>query len=214
MKHQTSAEAVFKYFPHLHARQAEQIALLGGLYAEWNNRINVISRKDIASVYEHHVLHSLAIAKVIDFAPRARILDVGTGGGFPGIPLAILFPDTEFHLIDSIGKKLKVVDAIAGALQLANVYSRQIRAEQLDSKFDFVVSRAVTTLPSFVPWLQNKFLEHNMHSMQNGAFFLKGGDLTEELRLYRDRITVISIGDFFTEPFFAGKKIVYLPHRV
>lgn len=185
--------------------------MLDGLYREWNDRINVISRKDIDSLYEHHVLHSLAIAKAVSFVPQAEVLDVGTGGGFPGIPLAILYPETHFHLVDSIGKKLKVVDAVATALQLKNVTSQHVRAEQLDMKFDFVVSRAVTSLPSFLPWIQDKFLKRQLHRISNGAFFLKGGDLDEELKPYKNRATVISISEYFEEPFFEEKKVVYLP---
>jgi len=200
----------FKYFSGLNTRQAEQFDMLGGLYSEWNNRINVISRKDIAHLYERHVLHSLAIAKVISFARGVRVLDVGTGGGFPGVPLAILFPETNFHLIDSIGKKLKVVDAVVEALQLQNVTTRHIRAEQLTGKFDFVVSRAVTSLPDFLPWMKDKFSPHNKHSLPNGMFFLKGGDLTAELLPYQNRVTVFNIKDFFTEEFFDKKKIVFL----
>ncbi len=206
-----SSDTITKYFPELTVRQAEQFAMLGTLYAEWNERINVISRKDIDDLYEHHVLHSLAIGKVISFAPDARILDIGTGGGFPGIPLAILFPDTHFHLIDSIGKKLKVVDAVADALQLRNVTTQHIRAEQLDTKFDFVVSRAVTALPAFLPWVRGKFLERRLHTIPNGMLFLKGGQLTEELQLYKERATIWPITDFFPEPFFEEKKVIYLP---
>jgi len=199
-----------QYFPHLSARQTEQFAMLGDLYTDWNSRINVISRKDIDHLYERHVLHSLAIAKVIYFAPDAEVLDVGTGGGFPGIPLAIFFPETHFHLIDSIGKKLKVVDAVVEALQFKNVTTQHIRAEQLNSKYDFVVSRAVTSLRDFISWMKGKFLERSLHDMPNGMFFLKGGDLTEELRHYRNRATAWSISDFFTEPFFEEKKVVYV----
>ena len=162
-------------------------------------------------MYEHHVLHSLAIAKIIDFVPGAKVLDVGTGGGFPGIPLAILFPETHFHLIDSIGKKLKVAEAVAEAVQLKNVTWQHIRAEQLDSKFDFIVSRAVTSLPAFMPWIQNKFLKRRLHQLPNGAIFLKGGDLTEELRPYEKTAIVFPIEQFFSEPFFKEKKIIYLP---
>ena len=182
---------------------------MGELYAEWNNRINVISRKDIDDLYEHHVLHSLAIAKFIEFAPEAEVLDVGTGGGFPGIPLAILFPETRFRLIDSVGKKLKVVDAVAEALQLKNVTTQHIRAEQSTDKFDFVVSRAVTSLPAFIPWIRNKFLKRRLHKIPNGALFLKGGDLAEELGSYKDA-TVTPVNDFFSEPFFSEKKLIYL----
>ena len=184
--------------------------MLGGLYTEWNSRINVISRKDIGHLYERHVLHSLAIAKVIRFLPEARVLDVGTGGGFPGVPLAILFPETHFHLIDSIGKKLAVVNAVAEALKLQNITTQHIRAEQLNGKYDFVVSRAVASISAFLPWMKDKFLQRNLHTLPNGMFFLKGGDLTAELLPYRDRATVFPINEFFTEPFFEEKKVVYI----
>jgi len=199
-----------KYFPELTTRQKEQFAMLGGLYTEWNKRINVVSRKDIAHLYERHVLHSLAIAKVVGFAPGAGVLDVGTGGGFPGLPLAILFPETNFNLIDSVGKKLKVVDAITEALQLQNIATQHIRAEQLTGKYDFAVSRAVTSLSAFLPWMNGKFKKQNQHTLPNGMFFLKGGDLADELFPYRDRAIVFPVSDFFTEPFFVEKKVVYL----
>ena len=201
---------LIKYFPEINYRQAEQFAMLGSLYAEWNSRINVISRKDIDYLYERHVLHSLAIAKVISFAPGAKVLDVGTGGGFPGVPLAIFFPKTHFHLIDSIGKKLKVVDAVVETIQLQNVTTQHIRAEQLTGQYDFVVSRAVTSLSAFLPWVKDKFTQRNLHPIPNGVFFLKGGDLTTELFPYRDRTTVFHISQFFCEPFFEEKKVVYV----
>ena len=199
-----------KYFPELNHRQIEQFAMLGELYTEWNSRINVISRKDIGHLYERHVLHSLAIAKVISFSPDARVLDVGTGGGFPGVPLAILFPETLFHLIDSIGKKLKVVNAISEAVKIQNISTQQIRAEQLTGKYDFVVSRAVTSVSVFLPWMKDKFLQRNLHSLPNGVLFLKGGDMDAELLPYRNRTTIFPINDFFSEPFFEGKKVVYI----
>ena len=202
--------ALINYFPDIDRIQAEQFAMLGELYAEWNSRINVISRKDIGQLYERHVLHSLAVAKVIKFADGAEILDVGTGGGFPGIPLAIFFPNTHFHLIDSTGKKLKVVDAVAEALNLQNITTLHTRAEQLTGKYDFVVSRAVTSLSAFLPWMTDRFLKRKLHPLPNGMFFLKGGDLTAEIFPYRDRATVFQIGDFFTENFFEGKKVVYI----
>ena len=201
---------VNKYFPEITNWQSEQFAILGGLYFGWNSRINVISRKDIDHLYERHVLHSLSIARVINFAPGARVLDVGTGGGFPGVPLAILFPETNFHLIDSIGKKLNVIQAVAGALQLQNVTTQHIRAEQLTDKYDFVVSRAVTSISAFLPWMRNKFLQRKLHTLPNGIFFLKGGDLTEELLPFRDRTTIFPICNYFTEPFFDEKKVVYI----
>jgi len=202
------------YFPDLTSRQTEQFAMLGSLYAEWNERINVISRKDIGHLYERHVLHSLAIAKVISFLPSARVLDVGTGGGFPGVPLAILFPETHFHLVDSIGKKLKVVDAVAEALHLQNITTQHIRAEHSTGQYDFVVSRAVTSLAAFLPWMKGKFLKYNRHPLPNGMFFLKGGDLAEELLPYRYHATVFPISDFFTEPFFGEKKAIYINSSV
>ena len=202
-----------KYFPNLNHRQTEQFAMLGDLYGEWNSRINVISRKDIEYLYERHVLHSLAIAKVINFAADARVLDVGTGGGFPGVPLAILFPETHFHLIDSIGKKIHVVNVVVEALNLHNITTQHIRAEQLTDQYDFVVSRAVTSISAFLPWVKEKFIQRQLHTIPNGMFFLKGGDLTAELLLYRDRVTIFPINIFFNEPFFEGKKIVYLPNE-
>ena len=204
---------VNKYFPEITNWQSEQFAILGGLYFGWNSRINVISRKDIDHLYERHVLHSLSIARVINFAPGARVLDVGTGGGFPGVPLAILFPETNFHLIDSIGKKLKIVDAVVETLQLQNVTTQHIRAEQLTGKYDFVVSRAVTSIPTFLPWMKNKFYRQNKHTLPNGMFFLKGGDLTAELLPYCDRVTVFNIKDFFEEEFFEEKKVIFMECR-
>jgi len=203
---------IFKYFPELNTWQIEQFDMLNALYSEWNKQINVISRKDIEHLYERHVLHSLAIAKIIRFVIGARVLDVGTGGGFPGIPLAIFFPETNFHLIDSIGKKLKVVDAVVEALHLQNVTTQQIRAEQLSGKYDFVVSRAVTSIPDFLPWIKDNFSRHNMHTLPNGMFFLKGGDLTTELLPYQNCVTVFNIKDFFDEVFFEEKKVVFMEH--
>ena len=199
-----------KYFPNLNSTQIEQFEMLAGLYAEWNKRINVISRKDIDFLYERHVLHSLAIAKVVSFAAGAKVVDVGTGGGFPGVPLAILFPDTDFHLIDSIGKKLKVVDAVVEKLKLQNVTTQHIRAENLTDKYDFVVSRAVTSLSVFMNWMKDKLLERNLHAMPNGMFFLKGGDLTTELVSFRDKATIFNISEFFEERFFEEKKIIFV----
>ncbi|MDR2040649.1 MAG: 16S rRNA (guanine(527)-N(7))-methyltransferase RsmG [Bacteroidales bacterium] len=205
------ADLILQYFPHLSSRQIEQFSMLDPLYREWNQRINVISRKDIDAIFEHHILHSLAIAKVIDFAPSAKILDIGTGGGFPGIPMAIFFPETKFHLIDSIAKKLKVVDAIVESLQLENVTSQHIRAEQLHAQYDFIVSRAVTNFHSFLPWIQGKMLNRRLHKTPNGAFFLKGGDVDDELGMYAKKATIFPISDFFPDPFYEGKKVIYLP---
>ena len=202
---------ISEYFPELDARREEQFAMMGELYAYWNSRINVISRKDIDYLYERHILHSLAIAKVISFAEGACVLDAGTGGGFPGLPLAIMFPKTRFHLIDAVGKKLKVVDAVVEALQLQNVTTEHVRAEQLTCKIDFAVCRAVTSLLVFLSWMKNKFLKHNRHSLPNGTIFLKGGDLTTELANYQNKATIFNISDFYAEPFFEGKKVVHIP---
>lgn len=204
-------DVILKYFPELSEIQKNRLAQLGVLYTEWNERINVISRKDIDNLYTHHVLHSLAIAKTVTFKAGAKILDVGTGGGFPGIPLAILFSQAHFHLVDSVGKKIKVVEAITAELGLENVTHEQIRAEQLKDKYDFIVSRAVTNLPEFLSWMQGKISRQNNHSFKNGIIYLKGGDLTEEIKPFKNRATVIEISDFFTEDYFSTKKIVYLP---
>lgn len=204
-------EVILKYFHNLSEQQKNRFARLSDLYTYWNERINVISRKDIDNLYLHHVLHSCCIGKVVTFNPGAKVLDVGTGGGFPGIPLAILFPDTHFHLVDSIGKKIKVVEAVVNDLALTNVTFEQIRAEQLKDKYDFIVSRAVTDLPEFVSWVQGKFSKHHVHTIKNGLIYLKGGDLTNEVKPFKSKATVIDISDFFTEEFFETKKIVYLP---
>ncbi|MDO5656680.1 MAG: 16S rRNA (guanine(527)-N(7))-methyltransferase RsmG [Flavobacteriaceae bacterium] len=205
-------EIIFKYFPNLSALQQKQFALLEDLYLDWNEKINVISRKDIDELYLRHVLHSLGIAKLMEFKPGHKVLDVGTGGGFPGIPLAILFPDTDFHLIDSIGKKIVVVDEIAQMLDLENVRAEQIRAEKLKTKFHFVVSRAVTQMPQFVAWVRQKIIKTPLPGQQlaNGILYLKGGDLHEELADFPQAV-VYAVSDFFEEEFFETKKIVYLP---
>ena len=187
------------------------MAALLPLYEEWNAKINVISRKDMEHFYEHHVLHSLAIAKVIQFKPMAEVLDVGTGGGFPGIPLAIMFPESRFMLIDSIGKKIKVVSSVIESLGLANTKAQQIRAEQLDGEYDFVVSRAVTTLGEFVPWVKGKISKSQYHPLHNGILYLKGGDLTNELFPFRHKVQTWDISDFFAEEYFETKKVIYLP---
>ncbi|MBQ0016125.1 MAG: 16S rRNA (guanine(527)-N(7))-methyltransferase RsmG [Bacteroidales bacterium] len=202
---------ISKYFPGLTERQIDQFAALYGLYSEWNAKINVVSRKDMDNFMEHHVLHSLSIAKVQPFRPMSEVLDVGTGGGFPGIPLAIMFPETQFYLIDSIGKKIKVVQDIAQSLGLANVRAEQIRAEQVKGDFDFIVSRAVTSLREFVPWVRGKVSRDQYHPLHNGILYLKGGDLTDELAPFARRATVYNISDYFEEPFFETKKVVHLP---
>lgn len=198
-----------KYFD-LTPVQAEQFKQLDALYKDWNSKINVISRKNIDALYVNHVLHSLGIAKVIDFLPGSSVLDVGTGGGFPGIPLAILFPETHFHLVDSIGKKLKVVDAVALDLGLTNVKTTHDRAENIKEKYDFIVSRAVTKMPDFVKWVKGKTKKESAHPLKNGILYLKGGDLSKELSPYRN-VKIHNLKDFFEEDFFETKKVVYLP---
>jgi len=204
-------EIIRKYFPDLSETQLNRVAQLKELYNYWNGQINVISRKDIDNLYVNHVLHSLAISRAVTFLDGSKVLDVGTGGGFPGIPLAILFPNVQFHLVDSIGKKIKVVEAVAAGLNLENVSCEQIRAEQLKDKYDFVVSRAVTSLPEFVSWIQGKISKQHRHKIKNGIFYLKGGDLEEELKPFRKIATTFDISDFFKEEYFNTKKIVYLP---
>ena len=199
-----------KAFPNLSQKQQSQFKLLESLYQEWNAQINVISRKDMNDFYERHVLHALGIAKVIDFKPGARVLDVGTGGGFPGIPLAILFPETHFYLIDSIGKKIKVVHAVQESLGLKNVQASQLRAEDFKEKVDFVVSMAVAKMDSFVPWIQKNIRSTHKHNLKNGILYLKGGDLTEELASF-PKAQEYDLNPFFSTPFFETKKVVYLP---
>ncbi|MBR1834817.1 MAG: 16S rRNA (guanine(527)-N(7))-methyltransferase RsmG [Bacteroidales bacterium] len=204
-------ESVLKYFPHVTERQKEQFAALLPLYQDWNAKINVISRKDMDHFYEHHVLHSLAIAKVQPFKTMAEVLDVGTGGGFPGIPLAILFPDAKFYLVDSIGKKIKVVQDVVEQLGLQNVRAEQIRAEQVQGDFDFVVSRAVTDLSQFTQWVRGKVSDVQYHKLRNGILYLKGGDLTAELAPFRKKVRTWPISDFFTEDYFEAKQVIHLP---
>ncbi len=204
-------ELIEKYFPKLTARQREQFAALDELYRHWNGQINVISRQDIDSLYEKHILHSLAIGKAVQFVPGTEILDVGTGGGFPGIPLAILFPLADFHLVDSIGKKIKVVTEVANALGLTNVRAEQQRVEQLNTTYDFVVSRAVTRLKPFMGWVRYKIHKKGNNSIPNGVLYLKGGDLAEELAEVTDKYKMFDLTDYFEEPFFETKKIIYLP---
>ena len=209
-KRNNNLELILKYFPDLTPLQIEQFTKLYDLYIDWNSKINVISRKDIDELYSRHVLHSLGIAKVIQFQQGAKILDVGTGGGFPGIPLAILFPETQFYLIDIIAKKIKVVQEVAKGLGLKNVKAEQKRAELVKEEFDFIVSRAVTNMPDFVKWTKNKTKKNSVHELKNGILYLKGGDLSEELAAYKT-VQLYNLPDFFEEDFFETKKVVYLP---
>jgi 16S rRNA (guanine527-N7)-methyltransferase len=200
-----------KYFPQLSDKQKQQFAQLGDLYTLWNSQINVISRADIDNLYEKHILHSLALAKVVNFKDFTEILDVGTGGGFPGIPLAILFPNCQFHLVDSIGKKIKVVNEIVQALGLENVKAEQIRVEQVEGEYDFVVSRAVTRLLPFHGWVKGKININNYNKLKNGILYLKGGDLKEELKELGKKSRVFELSDYFTEEFFETKMVVHIP---
>lgn len=201
---------ILNYFPNLTPVQIEQFKKLEALYKFWNEQINVISRKDIDKIYIHHVLHSLGIAKVQSFAPNAKVLDIGTGGGFPGIPLAILFPETHFYLVDSIGKKIKVVQEVALALGLTNVKAEHKRAELVEDEFDFIVSRAVTKMDDFVKWTKGKIAKKQRHELKNGILYLKGGDLTEELQNFTNA-TQYNLTDFFEDDFFETKKVVHIP---
>lgn len=203
-------QLIRKYFKNLTDEQIRQFTELEKLYLDWNQKINVISRKDVEHLYERHVLHALGIAKVIEFLPQSKILDVGTGGGFPGIPLTILFPEVQFHLIDAIGKKIMVVQAVVDALQLKNVKADHIRADQVKDQYDFIVSRAVTNMPDFVKWVKGKICKTSRHTLENGILYLKGGDLSEELKIYRNAVC-FDLSDFFEEPFFETKKVVHLP---
>lgn len=200
-----------QYFPHLTPIQITQFNQLSDLYTFWNEQINVISRKDMDNFYERHVLHSLGIAKVMMFEPNTRILDVGTGGGFPGIPLAILFPQCQFHLVDSIGKKIKVVQAVAEALKLENVTATHGRAEDVPGEYHFVVSRAVTRFKPFWSWIRQKFSKEQFNPLPNGILYLKGGDLTEEIQELNRPAYEYDLTIFYSEPFFETKKVVHVP---
>jgi len=200
-----------KYFPKLTAQQREQFEQLQELYSFWNNQINVISRQDIENLYEKHVLHSLGIAKVLNFKHGTEILDVGTGGGFPGIPLAILFPECQFHLVDSIGKKIKVVTEVAQAIGLKNLTGQHERAENVANDFDFIISRAVTRLKPFYGWVENKVTRNQFNDLRNGILYLKGGDLEEELQEFGKKYKLYNLSDYFEEEFFETKKVVYVP---
>ena len=203
-------ELLEKYFPHLENDQKQKFSALQELYEDWNLKINVVSRKDIDELYLRHVLHSLGIAKVQLFKPEASILDVGTGGGFPGIPLAILFPETNFRLVDSIGKKIKVVNEVVEGLGLRNVITTNSRVEEIDGHFDFIVSRAVAAMPTFVHWTKGKIAKENKHELKNGILYLKGGDLAEELAEY-PKVKIYELQDYFEEDFYETKKVVHLP---
>lgn len=203
-------EALLNYFPELTTVQKEQFVQLESLYKEWNAQINVVSRKDIDELYIRHVLHSLGIAKVQAFRPGSSVLDIGTGGGFPGIPLAIMFPKTEFHLVDSIGKKIKVVNGVAESLGLQNVKGSHMRAEKVQGQFDFIVSRAVTRMDDFYKWTRGKIKKKSIHDLPNGILYLKGGDLTEELQNF-PKTTLYDLPNYFEEPFFETKKVVHIP---
>ncbi|MFA6728538.1 MAG: 16S rRNA (guanine(527)-N(7))-methyltransferase RsmG [Prevotella sp.] len=208
----SNADLIFHYFPELNENQKHQFQQLGALYTDWNAKINVISRKDIDNLYEHHVLHSLAIAKVISFKPDTKILDIGTGGGFPGIPLAILFPDVSFKLIDATGKKLKVVEAIAQAIGLKNIRTEHLRGEDEKGKYDFVVSRAVMSLPDLAHIIRKNIIHNHNNSMSNGLFCLKGGDLSDQLKPFKGKAKVTDLSDIFQEDWFKEeKKLIYLP---
>lgn len=203
-------ELILKYFPNLSVDQIEKFKKLETLYKDWNLKINVVSRKDIDELYLRHVLHALAIAKVIEFKPGTKLLDVGTGGGFPGIPLAILFPECSFHLVDSIAKKLKVVNEVVEGLGLTNVKTTHSRVEEINEQYDFIVSRAVAAMPTFVHWVKGKIAKKQNHDLKNGILYLKGGDLAEELKDYKTA-TIYNLSDYYNEPFFETKKLVHLP---
>jgi len=205
------SERIFRYFPLLSEIQKDKLSQLKQIYDRWNSMINVISRKDMDNFIVHHVLHSMAIGKIITFLPGTKILDVGTGGGFPGIPLAILFPDSEFTLLDSIEKKIKVVSAVAEELDLQNVIPRRKRVEDEKNKYKFVISRAVSEFRGFVSITSKNIDKSGTNSLSNGILYLKGGDLSAELSPFRNRVTVVNINSFFDDPYFETKKIVYLP---
>jgi 16S rRNA (guanine527-N7)-methyltransferase len=206
-----TADIIFHYFPELTSSQRSQIQKLEPLYRDWNEKINVVSRKDIDNLYVNHILHSLSLARAVSFLPGARVLDVGTGGGFPGIPLAILFPETRFDLVDSIGKKITVVKNVAADLGLHNVNASQIRAELIEDEYDFIISRAVTRLKEFHSWVKKRVKKRSIHQLDNGILYLKGGDLEEEMAELKQPYRIFEISDYFKEDFFHTKKIVYVP---
>ena len=204
------ADIIQNYFPDLTDTQKEQFAALWDLYTYWNSKINVISRKDIGNLYEHHILHSLGIAKVIHFRPGTEVMDLGTGGGFPGIPLAILFPEVSFHLVDSIGKKVKVATEVANAIELKNVTARHCRAEEEKRMFDFVVSRAVMPLPDLIKIVRKNIKKEESNALPNGLICLKGGELQHEIQSVRHEVMVTNLKDFFKEEYFETKKVIYV----
>lgn len=208
---QNGPTLIQEYFPDLTREQMDQFDQLKGLYTTWNDKINVVSRKDIDNLYINHVLHSLGIGKIVSFEPGSLILDVGTGGGFPGIPLAILFPESQFHLVDSIGKKIKVVEGISRSLGLKNVKASHIRAEDAIGKYDFVVSRAVTRMKEFYGWVKDKIRKENRHGLNNGILYLKGGDMDEEMAELGMPHQIFNLKDYFNEDFFETKKVVFVP---
>lgn len=200
------------YFPNLTPQQIQQFDALPSIYADWNDKINVVSRNDIDNLVERHILHALGIAKIQVFLPGSIVLDVGTGGGFPGIPLAILFPQTQFHLVDSVAKKIRVVNEVCKLIGLSNVKAEQARAESLKGSYDFVISRAVTQLVRFYPWVAHQFKNKSLHKLQNGILYLKGGDLEEEIEASKLKgVKTYALSDYFGEPFFATKKVLYVP---
>jgi 16S rRNA (guanine527-N7)-methyltransferase len=204
-------EYILKYFPDISEQQRDRFSMLEGLYEDWNSKINVISRKDIGKLYLHHVLHSLAIAKVIEFAKNTTVIDIGTGGGFPGIPLAILFPDCKFHLVDSVGKKIVVAQSVADSLALSNVTTQKARVEELNGKFDFAVTRAVAPMPEIMKWSKKLVRPGGLNTLTNGVIALKGGELKDELAPYRKIVERWPITQFFKDNYFDGKLVVFVP---
>lgn len=203
-------DIILKYFPNLSDKQKQQFAALGELYTDWNSKINVISRKDIGNLYEHHILHSLGIAQIIRFTPDSRIMDLGTGGGFPGIPLAILFPEVQFHLVDSIGKKIRVATEVAQSIGLTNTTFSHTRAEEVKDSYDFVVSRAVMPLADLMKIIRKNIAAHQQNALPNGLICLKGGELENETMPFRHKTTIWNLSDYFEEEFFQTKKVVYV----
>ena len=203
-------DIILKYFPELSEIQKGQFKQLFPLYADWNSKINLISRKDFDHLYERHVLHSLSLAKIIQFKKGTTVMDAGTGGGFPGIPLAILFPDVKFHLVDSTGKKIKVVSEVTKVLELSNVIAERARVEEISGKYDFIISRAVTSLPAFTSWVYKLVSKHNQNNIPNGILYIKGGDIKDELEQLNHRTKIYPVKQYFEEPFFETKKVIHI----